>query len=66
MRDVVLKPGRERPVRSGHPWVFSGAIASGLADVAPGDPVRVRADDGRVLGVGYGNPRTTIAVRGFP
>ena len=63
MRDVVLKPGRERPVRNGHPWVFSGAIATGLADVAPGDPVRVRADDGRVLGVGYANPRTTIAVR---
>ena len=41
-------------VREGHPWIFSGAIASGLAECAPGDPVRVRADDGRVLGTGYG------------
>ena len=24
---VRLKPGREGPVRAGHPWVFSGAIA---------------------------------------
>ena len=62
-RDIVLKPGRERPVRAGHPWIFSGAVASGLADVAAGDPVRVLAQDGRVLGVGYANPRTTIAVR---
>jgi 23S rRNA (cytosine1962-C5)-methyltransferase len=50
-------------VRGGHPWIFSGAIASGLSDVGPGDAVRVHADDGRVLGVGYANPRTTIAVR---
>jgi 23S rRNA (cytosine1962-C5)-methyltransferase len=63
MHEIVLKPGRDRPVRAGHPWVFSGAVASGLGDVAPGDPVRVRADDGRVLGVGYANPATTIAVR---
>jgi len=63
VHEIVLKPGRERPVRGGHPWIFSGAVASGLDDVAPGDPVRVRAHDGRVLGVGYANPRTTIAVR---
>jgi 23S rRNA (cytosine1962-C5)-methyltransferase len=63
VHDVVLKPGRDRPVRAGHPWIFSGAVASGVADATPGDPVRVRAHDGRVLGVGYANPRTTIAVR---
>lgn len=63
MREIVLRPGRDRPVRGGHPWIFSGAIASGLSDVGPGDAVRVHADDGRVLGVGYANPRTTIAVR---
>jgi 23S rRNA (cytosine1962-C5)-methyltransferase len=63
MHEIVLKPGRERPVRAGHPWIFSGAIASGLAERDAGDPVRVRAHDGRVLGVGYANPRTTIAVR---
>jgi 23S rRNA (cytosine1962-C5)-methyltransferase len=63
VREIVLRPGRDRPVRGGHPWIFSGAIASGLSDVGPGDAVRVHADDGRVLGVGYANPRTTIAVR---
>src|SRR5204863_9277687 len=38
-------------------------IASGLEDAGGGDPVRVRAHDGRVVGVGYANPKTTIAVR---
>jgi 23S rRNA (cytosine1962-C5)-methyltransferase len=41
MQRVYLKGGRDRPVRNGHPWIFSGAIevidgnpdAAGLADV---------------------------------
>jgi 23S rRNA (cytosine1962-C5)-methyltransferase len=41
MQRVYLKRGRDRPVRNGHPWIFSGAIevidgnpdAAGLADV---------------------------------
>ncbi len=63
MRRVVLKPGREAPVRGGHPWIFSGAIGSGLEGAAPGDPVRVMAANGRFVAAGYVNPRTTIAVR---
>src|SRR3712207_2308000 len=41
MQRVYLKPGRERPVLNGHPWIFSGAIERshgngagiGIADV---------------------------------
>ncbi len=41
MQRVYLKQGRDRPVRNGHPWIFSGAIeviegdpgAAGIADV---------------------------------
>jgi 23S rRNA (cytosine1962-C5)-methyltransferase len=41
MERVYLKQGRDRPVRNGHPWIFSGAIeviegnprAAGIADV---------------------------------
>jgi 23S rRNA (cytosine1962-C5)-methyltransferase len=29
---VTLSPGRERPIRDGHPWVFSGAIQSERGD----------------------------------
>src|SRR5207244_12410289 len=62
-RVITLKPGREGPVRAGHPWIFSGAIAAGLDGAEPGEPVRVVAANGRFLAAGYCNPRTPIAVR---
>ena len=63
MRVITLKPRREGPVRAGHPWIFSGAIAAGLEGAEPGEPVRVVAASGRFLAAGYCNPRTPIAVR---
>jgi 23S rRNA (cytosine1962-C5)-methyltransferase len=63
VRRIVLKPGREGPVRSGHPWIFSGAVADGLDACTPGDVVRVASANGRFVAMGYANPRTTIAVR---
>jgi 23S rRNA (cytosine1962-C5)-methyltransferase len=63
MRRIVLKAGRDGPVRAGHPWIFSGAIAAGLEGVEAGEPVEVRAANGRFVAAGYANPRTTIAVR---
>jgi len=63
VRRVVLKPGRDAPVRRGHPWIFSGAIASGLDGAEPGEPVQVFSARGRFVAGGYANPRTTIAVR---
>ena len=63
MRRIVLRPGREGPVRAGHPWIFSGAIASGLEGAEPGDPVVVHTAAGRFVAAGYCNPRTSIAVR---
>jgi len=63
--EVVLKPGRDGPVVGGHPWIFSGAVAT--VDGAPGagDIVRVRSADGRVLGRGSFSPRGAITVRLF-
>src|SRR5439155_18314634 len=63
MRKIVLKPGRDAPIRAGHPWIFSGAIASGLEGAEPGEPARVLAAGGRFVAAGYCNPRTPIAVR---
>jgi len=51
------------PVRAGHPWIFSGAVAVGLDGAEPGEPVRVLAADGGFVAAGYANPRTAIAVR---
>src|SRR5215813_12723037 len=60
---LTLYPGREMPVRAGHPWIFSGAVAVGLDGAEPGEPVRVLAADGGFAAAGYANPRTAIAVR---
>lgn len=63
MRTLTLKPGRDGPIRAGHPWVFSGAVASGLEGAEPGEPVRVQAAGGAFVAAGYANPHTTITVR---
>ncbi len=61
--DIHLKSGKDRPVRFGHPWIFSGAIRDLDLSIEPGSLVRVRSASGDVLGSGYVNPRCTIAVR---
>ena len=57
-----LRPGREKSVRDGHPWLFSGAIADaeGPADA----PVaRILAANGESLGVGFHSPKSDLRVR---
>jgi 23S rRNA (cytosine1962-C5)-methyltransferase len=61
--DVVLKPGREKPIRNHHPWVFSGAVQRVTGSVEDGDVVTVRDVRGRFLGHGYLNRRSQIIVR---
>ena len=63
MRTLRLKSGKDRPVRLGHPWIFSGAIRDLDRDVEPGSVVRIAAAEGEVLAVGYVYPQCTIAVR---
>ncbi|RLT44915.1 MAG: class I SAM-dependent rRNA methyltransferase [Chloroflexi bacterium] len=60
---VVLAPGREKPVRNHHPWIFSGGIRSLPAGAADGDIVEVRAHDGHWLAAGYLNRASQIQVR---
>ena len=59
---IRLRPGRERFLRSGHPWLFSGAIAeeSGAAD-AP--LARVESADGRTSAIGFYSPGSALRVR---
>lgn len=63
MANVVLKPGRDKPIRNRHPWVFSGAIRGVEGALETGDVVTVRAHDGQFLGRAYINPRSQIAAR---
>lgn len=62
---VVLKPGREKPVLAGHPWVFSGAIARIDGLPADGDTIDVTDGRGEFLARGLLNRRSQIVVRLF-
>ncbi|MFN2156111.1 MAG: hypothetical protein ACK2UX_12815, partial [Anaerolineae bacterium] len=35
--DVILKPGREKPVHNHHPWIFSGAVQQVTGSIEDGD-----------------------------
>ncbi|HYK63908.1 MAG TPA: class I SAM-dependent rRNA methyltransferase [Patescibacteria group bacterium] len=64
MARVVLKRGREGPVRGGNPWIFSQAIERiEPASIEAGALVAVHDASGALLGMGYCNPATTIAIR---
>lgn len=66
MLDLVLKPGREKPILRRHPWVMSGAVADvGSGDETPGAWTRVLSSGGRVLGYGDYSPASNIRVRMF-
>lgn len=63
--ELVLKPGRERSLLRGHPWVMSGSVdekatASGLA---AGCLVQVVSSDKQPLGAGHYSPASQIRVR---
>jgi 23S rRNA (cytosine1962-C5)-methyltransferase len=62
---IRLKPGREGPVRAGHPWIFSGAINTVEGYSSAGGLARIVAADGSFIGIGSHNPnpRCSIAVR---
>lgn len=60
---VVIKKGRERPVRQRHPWVFSGAVQRVEGEPEAGDLVEVISSQGELMARGYFNPASQILVR---
>ena len=60
---LYLKPGREKPVRNGHPWIFSGAVERIVGYEQPGQTADVYSHDGQFLGRGYVNTRSQIVCR---
>ena len=60
---IHLKPGKDRPVLAGHPWIFSGAIAGLENRLEPGSIVAIEDAAGKLIGRGYVNPRCAITVR---
>jgi 23S rRNA (cytosine1962-C5)-methyltransferase len=63
MLSCNLKPGREKPVRSGHPWIFNGAIGSIEGKGVPGELCHIFSSKGEFLGTGYYNSHSAISIR---
>ena len=59
---VWLRPGRDKAVREGHPWIFSGAVAR---QEGPDDAplARVFTAGGEPLGLGFHSPASQIRIR---
>jgi 23S rRNA (cytosine1962-C5)-methyltransferase len=60
---LILKKGREKPVKNQHPWVFSGAIDRVEGEAAAGSLVEILDSHGRFLATGYFNPSSQIRAR---
>lgn len=61
---ILLKPGKDKPLRAHHPWVFSGAIAR-VENATDGDTVDICDSSGRLLARGYYNSRSQIVARAW-
>ncbi|MFZ5628489.1 MAG: class I SAM-dependent rRNA methyltransferase [Spirochaetota bacterium] len=59
-KQIKLLKGRDKPVRFGHPWVFSGAIQPATASAGP---VTVLSHNSEVLGEAFYNPGCRLALR---
>jgi len=65
-RPIIRLRSREgRRVRGGAPWVFSNEIAMDASTkaISSGELVELLSDDGAMLGTGYFNAKSLIAVR---
>ncbi|UCG25365.1 MAG: class I SAM-dependent rRNA methyltransferase [Chloroflexota bacterium] len=61
---LILKKGRDKPIKNRHPWIFSGAINRVVGSIAePGQLVDILKDDGSWLARGYYNPYSQISAR---
>ena len=60
---VVLKKGEGRSLKAGGAWIYDNEISQIRGEARDGDLVRVEDFDGYVMGQGFLNTRSKIAVR---
>ena len=60
---IILKKNEDLRVVKGHPWVFSNEIQEITGGPAIGDVVEVVSAGRKVVGIGFYNPHSLIAVR---
>ncbi len=61
-KKITLRPGKDKPIRNRHHWIFSGAIQN-MSDFNDGEILQVLAADGQLLGSAYFNRRSGIIGR---
>ncbi|MDQ7039331.1 MAG: class I SAM-dependent rRNA methyltransferase [Rhodothermus sp.] len=60
---VILKPGKDKLLRRGYPWVFANQLHRIEGRPRTGDVVEIAAADGTVYGLGFYHEHSQIAVR---
>lgn len=60
---LILRAGREKPVRKRHPWIYSGAIQSVQGNPQAGETVVVRDSKGEWIGRAAYSPISKIRAR---
>jgi 23S rRNA (cytosine1962-C5)-methyltransferase len=60
---IKLKKNEERRILNGHLWAFSNEIKTTDGDPLPGDIIELQSNNGDMLGLGFYNPHSLIAVR---
>ena len=65
MAILTLNPGKERPVRQRHPWIFSGAVASVQGYIGHGDVIDIHDTTGEWMARGTWSSGSQIRARLF-
>ncbi|MDR0734425.1 MAG: class I SAM-dependent rRNA methyltransferase [Elusimicrobiota bacterium] len=63
MKEIKLRAKEEHRILKGHCWIFSNELEQIDKTIEPGSIVRVLDSRGAVLGAGFFNPHSLIAVR---
>lgn len=63
MQGIILKPGKEKPIRNRHHWIFSGAIQHYPEKFENGQIYPVFSTQKELLGSAYFNQKCSIAGR---
>jgi len=62
---IKLLPGRQKRLKTGHPWIYSNEIAKSpeARDLPPGGVVSIKGDDGVFHGLAHFNPHSLVCAR---
>src|SRR5579863_3796292 len=60
---VLLRPGEADRIVAGHPWIYAGSVLRLTQPAADGAVVQVKDHRQRLLGAGFYNSKSKIAVR---